>query len=32
VKDGDIIRVDAKTRVMEVLNLSDQEWADRKAK
>eukprot|EP00242_Pyramimonas_sp_CCMP2087_P006793 CAMPEP_0198219388 /NCGR_PEP_ID=MMETSP1445-20131203/74065_1 /TAXON_ID=36898 /ORGANISM="Pyramimonas sp., Strain CCMP2087" /LENGTH=612 /DNA_ID=CAMNT_0043896779 /DNA_START=74 /DNA_END=1912 /DNA_ORIENTATION=+ len=31
VKDGDIIRVDAKTRVMEVLNLSDQEWADRKA-
>jgi len=31
VKDGDIIRVDAKTRVMEVLNLSDQEWSDRKA-
>lgn len=31
VQDGDVIRVDARERVMDVLGLSEAEWAARRA-
>uniref|UniRef100_A0A7S0WX69 dihydroxy-acid dehydratase n=1 Tax=Pyramimonas obovata TaxID=1411642 RepID=A0A7S0WX69_9CHLO len=32
VEDGDVIRIDASSRVMEVLDITDEEWAARTAK
>ncbi|KAL6782587.1 AAD1 [Auxenochlorella protothecoides x Auxenochlorella symbiontica] len=31
VEDGDIIRIDASSRVMDVLNVSEEEWARRRS-